>query len=222
MPSLANFVSRWLDLCFQGNAPEANALASLLHIHRGDLGRTVVPAALDAKLRVVLATASEAGTAGFRAAKSMVVVATFLDAGMEPPSSSGQSPPPVARAFVAVHLIGQVLQLMGGPGRAPKDKAVRTLAVILLAELTLGAPPHPEAEAALLELAVDKVLAVRSAAVQGLTIGPVAHSAATQAALAARAWDPCAHIRALAMQGLRVAPEMSGLDLQRARRNTRA
>jgi len=41
---------RLLDLCFQGDAPEANALASLLHIHQGDLGRVVVPAALDAKL----------------------------------------------------------------------------------------------------------------------------------------------------------------------------
>lgn len=122
---------RLLDLCFQGDAPEANALASLLHIHQGDLGRVVVPAALDAKLGAVLATAPEAGTAGFRAAESLVVVATFLDAGMEPPSSSGQSPPPGTRARVAVHLIGQVLQLMGGPGRAPKDKAVRTLAVIL-------------------------------------------------------------------------------------------
>ena len=115
-----------------------------------------------------------------------------------------------------------MLQLMGGPGRAPKDKAVRTLAVILLADLTPGAPPHPEAEAALLELAVDKVPAVRSAAVRGLTTGPVAHASATQAALAARALDPCAHIPALAMQGLRVAPEMSGLNLQRARRKTRA
>ena len=66
---------RLLDLCFQGNAPEANALASLLHIHRGDSGRAVVPAALDAKLRAVLSTAPEAGTAGFRAAESVVVVA---------------------------------------------------------------------------------------------------------------------------------------------------
>ena len=206
---------RLLDLCFQGNAPEANALASLLHIHRGDSGRAVVPAALDAKLRAVLSTAPEAGTAGFRAAESVVVVASFLDRGMEPPSSSGQSPPPGARALVAVHLIGQVLQLIGGLGRAPKDKAVRTLAVILLAELTPGAPPHPEAEAALLELAVDKVPAVRSAAVWGLTTSPMAHSAATQAALAARAWDPCAHIRALAMQGLRVAPETVAVVLSR-------
>lgn len=49
----------------------------------------------------------------------------------------------------------------------------------------------------------------------GLTTGPMAHSAATQAALAARAWDPCAHIRALAMQGLRVAPETVAVVLSR-------
>ena len=49
----------------------------------------------------------------------------------------------------------------------------------------------------------------------GLTTGPMAHSAATQAALAARASDPCAPIRALAMQGLRVAPETVAVVLSR-------
>lgn len=196
--------ARVLEQCVSGEVAEANALPQLLHLFRSE-PRTVL-SALSEKANAVVANA-DSGSAAIQAGVLLVNVAGFLD------ERAVEGVPGASGAGVRRALLDHALLLVGGPGRAAKDTAVRAQGCALVAALAVAAPEHAGARGKLLEFALDRVPSIRERAVRGL--GSMAPSSEAEQALVARTHDHFAAVRAAAVSGLRVSSSTLPALMQR-------
>jgi hypothetical protein len=166
MVSVFDDASRLLVGFMEGKAEQAQVVQQLLELHCAE--PETIAKVFAAKINLVL---HHAGSGHFqraqKAGSALVSVAVGLD--LATAKSHGKEDKKGSIAAISKVLLDVVIDMTGGAGRAPKDKAQRAQAASFIVELVAHVGDHDAAKESLLEYAEDKVPAIREKALQGLS-----------------------------------------------------
>jgi len=169
MVSVHDEASRLVVAFLEHKADQAQVEQQLLELSSTDA--IAVVKVFEEKANVLL---HQAGAGHFqrsqRAGGALVALAAGLDVASTKNKSKGEKKKGEAERKLEVSraLLDAVMEMTGGPARAPKEKAQRAQTASLATDLAAHVGDHVVAKATLLEYAEDKVPAIREKALQGL------------------------------------------------------
>jgi hypothetical protein len=152
----------------EGKSDQAQVEQQLLELSSTD--ELAVSKVFEEKANVIMHLA---GSGHFqrsqRAGSALVMLAVGLDTASGKSQGKTEEKPASANVRFSRALLDAVVEMTGGPARAPKEVKARAQSASLITDLVAHVGDHVTAKTTLLEYAEDKIPAIREKALQGLS-----------------------------------------------------